>query len=135
MVVGDAARSYPAKAEERPASAESNFAAGRFNTCANRAYYACFQAAIAALTRAGIGPSARDGLWHHDAVQSQFVERLINCRKLYSANLRDKLRQASLLRISADCRSDPMTEIQAARELRRNREFVRAVLDSGRTSL
>src|SRR5205823_6359850 len=43
----------PDKALESLAGAESELANGRYNNAANRAYYACFQAAIAALQRAG----------------------------------------------------------------------------------
>ena len=39
------------KAAESFAGAESELANGRFNNCANRCYYACFQAAIVALLR------------------------------------------------------------------------------------
>jgi len=52
------------KAGEALAGAESEFANGRYNNCANRCYYACFQAAIAALTRVGTGRSvAPDSSW------------------------------------------------------------------------
>ena len=47
---------YLAKATESLQTAESEFANGRYNSCANRCYYACFQAAIAALLREGIRP-------------------------------------------------------------------------------
>jgi uncharacterized protein (UPF0332 family) len=40
---------YLAKASESLLTAESEFVNGRYNSCANRCYYACFQAAIAAL--------------------------------------------------------------------------------------
>ena len=42
---------YTDKAQESLAGAESEFANGRYNNCANRCYYACFQTAIAALLR------------------------------------------------------------------------------------
>lgn len=48
------------KALENLQCAESEFAAGRYNSCANRCYYRCFQAAISALLREGIRP-ARGG--------------------------------------------------------------------------
>ena len=67
---------YLAKAEESLRTAESEFANGRYNSCANRCYYACFQAAIAALLAEGI--RAR-GQWSHEFVQGQFVGVLINC--------------------------------------------------------
>jgi uncharacterized protein (UPF0332 family) len=44
------------KSFESLAAAESEYVNGRFNTCANRCYYACFQAAVAALARHGITP-------------------------------------------------------------------------------
>jgi len=40
---------YLAKAEESLVGAASELAHGRYNNSVNRAYYACFQAAIAAL--------------------------------------------------------------------------------------
>ena len=42
------------KSEESLAGAESEYANDRYDNCANRCYYACFQAAIAALLQAGI---------------------------------------------------------------------------------
>ena len=44
---------YLAKAEESLAGAESEFMDGRYNNTADRSYYPCFQAAIAALLREG----------------------------------------------------------------------------------
>lgn len=67
----DATEVYWAKAEESLAGAESEFAQGRYNNCANRCYYACFQAAIVALLRAGVLP--RGGQWEHAYVQGEFV--------------------------------------------------------------
>jgi uncharacterized protein (UPF0332 family) len=45
---------YLVKAWESLRGAERECAAAACNNCANRAYYACFQAAIAALQRANI---------------------------------------------------------------------------------
>jgi uncharacterized protein (UPF0332 family) len=61
---------YLAKATESLLTAESEFVNGRYNSCANRCYYACFQAAIAALLCEGIRPR---GQWSHEFVQAQFV--------------------------------------------------------------
>ena len=36
------AQGFLAKAEENLAAAESELAHGRYNSCANRSYYACF---------------------------------------------------------------------------------------------
>jgi hypothetical protein len=82
---------YLAKATESLSSAETDFAAARYNSCANRAYYACFQAAIAALLSASIRPNNPREEWSHEFVQSQFNGLLINRRKLYAMSLRRTL--------------------------------------------
>src|SRR5919197_3572362 len=76
---------YLAKAAESLQTAESEFANGRYNSCANRCYYACFQAAIAALLSEGIRPR---GQWSHEFVQGQFVGVFINQRHLYETQWR-----------------------------------------------
>jgi hypothetical protein len=68
---------YLAKASESLQTAESEFVNGRYNSCANRCYYCCFLAAIAALLREGIRPR---GQWSHEFVHGQFVGVLINQR-------------------------------------------------------
>src|ERR671931_911461 len=94
---------YLAKAEESLRTAESEFANGRYNSCANRCYYACFQAAIAALLAEGI--RAR-GQWSHEFVQGQFVGVLINQRHLYETQLRRVLSDNQNLREKADYRPE-----------------------------
>src|SRR5687768_9188583 len=61
---------YLTKAMESLLTAETESINGRYNSCANRYYYACFQAAITALLIEGIRPS---GQWNHQFVQAQFV--------------------------------------------------------------
>src|SRR5438876_10081992 len=100
---------YLAKATESLLTAESEFANGRYNNCANRCYYACFQAAIAALLRAGIAPSRGRGQWGHDFVQGEFVGILVNRRKLYPAELRDTLALILKVRQAADYGRDQLT--------------------------
>jgi uncharacterized protein (UPF0332 family) len=81
----DGATAFLSKATESLAGAGAELAAGRYNNYANRCYYACFQAAIAALLHAGV--RARSSTWGHGYVQSQFIERLIDRRKGYPATL------------------------------------------------
>jgi uncharacterized protein (UPF0332 family) len=57
---------YLVKAEESLLGAESEFAIRRYQNCANREYYACYQAGVAALLQAGIRPSG--SRWGHDTV-------------------------------------------------------------------
>src|SRR3989441_2474073 len=119
---------YLVKATESIQTAESEFANGRYNSCANRCYYACFQAAIAAILAEGI--RAR-GQWSHEFVQGQFVGVLINQRDLYETQLRRVLSDNQNLREKADYRPELVNATQASRALRRTRTFVAAVRQRG----
>ena len=119
------------KAQASLAGAESEAANVRYDNCANRAYYACFQAAVAALLRVGIQSPNPQGHWTHTFVPGQFVGQLINRRKLYPAALRDTLPRTYQLRQTADYTDDLVTQAEASRALRRAREFVSAVLEQG----
>ncbi len=119
---------YLAKATESLLTAESEFVNGRYNSCANRCYYACFQAAIAALLREGIRPA---GQWSHQFVQAQLVGVLINQRKRYDPQLRRVLSDNLSLRDQADYRPALVTATQASRALRRSRMFINAVRQRG----
>jgi uncharacterized protein (UPF0332 family) len=119
---------YVTKAIESLLSAESEYVNGRYNSCANRCYYACFQAAIAALLREGIRPA---GQWSHAFVQAQFVGVLINQRKRYDPELRRVLSDNQILRDRADYRPELVTATQARRALGRSRLFVAAVRQRG----
>ncbi len=128
----DLATLYLDKAFESLAGAESEFVNGRFNNCANRCYYACFQAAITALMRAGVTPPG--GLqadWGHGFVQAEFVRALIQRRKLYAATVRDALPRTYILRETADYDHKPVSRIEVARALRRARELVAAIEAKG----
>lgn len=120
------------KALESVAGAQSELANNRYNTCANRAYYACFQAAVHALMEAGIQPPRAAQHWGHDFVQARFNGDLINRRKHYPADVRGALEQNYRPRATADYRLDHVTEVQAARAVRRAEAFVAAVAQAGR---
>jgi uncharacterized protein (UPF0332 family) len=119
---------YLTKAIESLLTAESEFANGRYNSCANRSYYACFLAAIAAILTEGIRPA---GQWNHQYVQAQFVGILINKRKRYESELRRILADNQSLRDKADYRPEFVTATQASRALRRTRLFVTAIRQRG----
>jgi uncharacterized protein (UPF0332 family) len=119
---------YLVKATESLQTAESEFANGRYNSCANRCYYACFQAAVAALLREGIRPR---GQWSHEFVQGQFVGVLINQRHLYERELRRVLADNQSLRDKADYRAELVTATQAGRALRRSRTFITTLRQRG----
>jgi uncharacterized protein (UPF0332 family) len=97
---------YLAKANESLLTAESEFVNGRYNSCANRCYDACFQAAIAVLLREGIRPR---GQWSHAFVQAQLVGVLINQRKRYDPQLGRVLSDNQSSRDQADYRPELVT--------------------------
>jgi uncharacterized protein (UPF0332 family) len=125
---------YFDKAQKSLEGAQSEFINSRYNNCANRSYYACFQAAISALLRAGISPPGRAEEWRHDFVQTQFIGQLINRRKVYPASLRSALEQNYRLRQVADYGRDDISEIRASRAVGRSELFIEAIgLEMGRT--
>ncbi len=95
---------------------------------ANRAYYAAFQAAVAALMKASI-PVWRDkgGLISHHSIHSQFAGTLIARRKLYPARLRSVLQNLIRERIVADYRALALSQRRAAHALRQAQGFVATV--------
>lgn len=118
---------YMEKAFESLAGAESEIGAGRYNNGANRCYYACFQAAIAALMRSGVSPLGAQRQWSHAFVPAQFVGQLINRRKVYPPSMRDTLSRTYMLRQTADYADDAVTQVEAERALRRTRDFVQTI--------
>ena len=60
-----------AKARENLTCAEAELAAGRYNTCASRAYYAAWHAAVAALIESRERPTGV--LWSHEFVIGRFA--------------------------------------------------------------
>jgi uncharacterized protein (UPF0332 family) len=122
---------FLAKAHESVAGAESEFVNDRYNNAANRAYYACFQAAIHALSDAGVQPPGATEQWGHDFVQARFVGDLINRRKRFPVELRTPMEQNYRLRVAADYGRDHVTEVRAARAVRRADAFVATVAEPG----
>ncbi len=87
--------SYPNwldKANENLAAAQLCFDHGHFNACANRLYYAMFQAGIAAMVKHDLlKPDTRVA---HDWLQANFSEQLIRHRKVFPAKFRSYLYEA-----------------------------------------
>src|SRR5438876_11722075 len=122
---------YLDRAEESLAGAESEYVNGRYNNCANRSYYACFQAAIQALLRLNIVPRGGRDQWSHEFVQSGFATECVSRRKLYPSELRTTLTASMAVRLNADYGRAGVSETQALRTLRRARELVGTVLERG----
>ena len=121
----DDATVYLAKAAERLETAKSELEHNRYNSCANRCYYACFQAAIAALLREGFRASGSQ--WGHEFVQAQFNGQFINRLKRFGANLRRVLPENQLLRNEADYGTSRVTRTEASRAFGKAERFVDAV--------
>ncbi len=94
------AERYLRKARESLASAEADVAAGRYNSAANRAYYAAFQAAVAALIHNSIRPKEKG--WQHKFVITQFSGKLVRRRKLFRAGLVPTIERLFQVRVIGD---------------------------------
>jgi uncharacterized protein (UPF0332 family) len=113
------------KARESLQAAELCYAHKLYNATANRAYYAMFQAAIAALHAAGIQPAGEQ--WSHAGLQAAFTLELTRRRKLYTASLSTMLKDGLNLRNTADYKPVNISERLANQTLRWAREFLQQV--------
>ena len=118
---------YLAKARESLASAEADLAAGRFNSVANRAYYAAFQAAVAMLVAEGV--QARGSSWEHKFVLAQFSVTLVRRRKLFPGEFRHVMQAMMDLRLKADYQEGWVTRNEANRMVRSASTIVSAASD------
>jgi len=115
-------RLFLAKARESLASAEADLQAERFNSAANRAYYAVYQAAVSLLIWHGIRPRGRS--WEHRFVMSEFSGKLVARRKVVSGQLSGKLELLFTTRLVADYDQESVSRRQADRAVREARHFV-----------
>jgi len=110
------------KAYESLRAAELCFEAKLYNSTVNRAYYAMFQAAVVALTQAGIRPKGEQ--WSHESLHAMFSTVLIQQRKLYPHQIARFLPDALSLRHQADYRDRSVSETIARRVVRWSRDFL-----------
>jgi uncharacterized protein (UPF0332 family) len=129
MIAGESI--YLAKAVESLQGAESEYVNKRYHNWANRCYYSCFQAAVHALEAVGMTPTGARAAWSHDSLQATFVRELIQRHKTYPSELRDVLTRLYKLRQAADYTRDRVSEVQAARAVRRTQQFVQAIQAQG----
>ncbi len=116
------------KAKENLKMAQISFEHECYNSCANRAYYAAFQAAIAALCDKGISK----GKFEHKWVQAEFSEKLIKRQKVYPGKLKSYLMEMQFLRNTADYQHEPVSRKDASDQLRKAAEmigFIRKEMD------
>jgi uncharacterized protein len=98
-----------------------------YNASANRAYYAAFQAAVAALASEGI--EKRGEKISHEWVQSQFSGMLIHRKKLYPATVKSLLLELQKVRDAADYEVVMIDRIRAERQYKKSTEFVLVILE------
>ena len=112
------------KAKENLEAARLLFDAGLHNASANRAYYAAFHAAIAALYDASIKTDNKK----HANVQAPFSGELIRRRKVYSGSLSPLLMDMQETRNKADYQPASISKKKAERPLNKAIQFVEAVI-------
>ena len=112
-----------AKAKENLTAAKICFDTGLYNACANRAYYAALQAAIAALVHNGIRKDRID----HGQVQADFSGELIKRRKIYPARLKSYLSDMRFIRDKADYTANSVSKKITERTLAKLKELVELI--------
>ena len=113
------------KAKENLEDAEQALQAGRYNASANRAYYAAFQAAIAALAQESITHEKNPHSW----VQAQFSEVLVKRRKRYPAYMASLLLPLQELRDIADYDSRFVSKNAATKQVRNAQDFLKPIFE------
>jgi uncharacterized protein (UPF0332 family) len=115
---------FLAKAKENISAAELLFDNELYNASANRAYYAAFHAARAALAAIGVETEAIS----HPAAQSQFNAELIRRRKIYPSRLKSYLSNLQDERNTADYKRDSVSKKVASRQLKKAKDFVETIV-------
>ena len=110
------------KAKENLKAAQLLFDNALYNAMANRAYYAVFHAAIAALAAAGYNLQMR-----YEAVHSMFNGELIRRRKLYPGDLSSYLKDLQDTRNDADYSMKQISKKVASKILTKTERFVTTI--------
>ncbi len=108
------------KAKRGIADAEMLFAAERYEAAANRAYYACFHAAIAILKRFGIEHPKHP----HDWVQAQVSAEIIHRRKIFPKAFASMLPNIQTVRHFADYREGAIPKSIVSKQLSEAQSFL-----------
>ena len=111
------------KAKTNLQVAQICFDSGFYDACANRAYYAAFQAAIAALADRGRKSDKNDHKW----VQATFSSELINRQKVYPAHLKSYLMDMQVVRNQADYTDENVSKRLASQQLSKAQEMLELI--------
>jgi uncharacterized protein (UPF0332 family) len=104
-------------------AAQMCFDNGFYDSCANRAYYAALQAAIAALADIGAKRAKAD----HKQIQADFSEKLIKRQKVYPAGLKSYLMDMQGVRNQADYTHESISRNSAFRQIAKAKEMISAI--------
>ena len=115
-----------AKATATLKGAELELANALYNNVLNRAYYACYQAAVAALVAEGV-KAEPENYWPHDLVQAKFAALLIDDLHTYPPSMRATLKAVFDERLKADYEPVLIDAETAGEAVRRAQAFVRLV--------
>jgi uncharacterized protein (UPF0332 family) len=108
------------KAKDNLNAAQMCFENGFYDSCANRAYYAVFHAAIAALTDRGIKRDKID----HKQIQADFCEKLIKRQKVYPAQVKSYLMDMQSVRNQADYTTESISRNLAHKQINKAKEMI-----------
>ncbi len=111
------------KAKENLKIAQISFDNECYNACANRAYFAAFQAAVAALADKDIRNEKNDHAW----VQSEFNLKLIKRKKIYPAKIKVYLLDMQQVRNIADYSPKNISKKLAREQLSQATEMIQLI--------
>ena len=121
----ESASVFSEKSEESMSSARACFEGEYYNSCVNRAYYAMFQIAVAALFRSGHKP--RSEKIGHDWVQAEFTRVFVRRKKRFP-RLKGFLNLVQEARDIADYSTERISKKRAGRILNKAEMFIKQVV-------
>jgi uncharacterized protein (UPF0332 family) len=119
-------RDYWTKAKENLDMGSLAYQRKKHNVCASRAYYAVFQASIAALMKR-TDLRAMDNEWGHGQVQAELNRRLIMRRKVLPGDIGRTPMDLIELRHVADYKPEAVSAKEAKRAYDRAERFLLAI--------
>lgn len=120
------AERYLRKARDSLAAAAADAGARRYNSAANRSYYAAFQAAVAALIQSDIRPVEKS-TWQHRFVLSQFSGKLVKRRKQLPSDLPGRFGELLRCRLAGDYEPNDVSAGGAGQSVRDSTRIVEEV--------
>jgi uncharacterized protein (UPF0332 family) len=120
---------YWAKANENLETALLAYQRKKHNACASRAYYAVFQASIAALIKL-TDLRAIDNEWDHGQVQAELNRRLIMRRKVLPSEIGRTPMDLIALRHIADYKPEVVSAKEAKRAYDRAETFLISIANA-----